>query len=77
LTLAAKSQRSENEDSNGRKDSPEQEAEGISRDFKSEVAAYMVASTVTSVVASWQANLFFEPTKFEVRTKNNIYGMDR
>jgi len=28
-------------------------------------------------LASWQANLFFEPTKFEVRTKNNIYGMDR
>lgn len=110
LTLAAKSQQSENEDSNGRKDSPEQEAEGTSRDYKSEVAAYMVASTVTSVVASgererqeaatslqslhsspcewfvcddfsnytrcfiiqgsdslasWQANLFFEPTKFE------------
>lgn len=52
LTLAAKSQQSKNEDSSGRKDSPEQEAEGTSRDYKSEVAAYMVASTVTSVVAS-------------------------
>ncbi|MCI05089.1 alpha/beta-hydrolases superfamily protein, partial [Trifolium medium] len=116
LTLAAKSQQSEIEDFNGRKDSPEQEEEDTSRDYKSEVAAYMAASTVTSVVAagererqeaatnlqslhsspcewfvcddfsnytrcfviqgsdslsSWQANLFFEPTKFEVRTKNN------
>ncbi|KAK2419383.1 alpha/beta-Hydrolases superfamily protein [Trifolium repens] len=111
LTLAAKSQKSETEDLNGRKDSPEQEEEeDTSRDYKSEVAAYMAASTVTSVVAagererqeaatnlqslhsspcewfvcddfsnytrcfviqgsdslsSWQANLFFEPTKFE------------
>ncbi|KAI5423826.1 phospholipase A1 PLIP1, chloroplastic isoform X1 [Lathyrus oleraceus] len=111
LTLAAKSQQSDNEDSNRREDSAEQEEEeGISRDYKSEVAAYITASTVTSVVAagdrerheaaknlqslhsspcewfvcddfsnytrcfviqgsdslaSWQANLFFEPTKFE------------
>ncbi|XP_061353018.1 phospholipase A1 PLIP1, chloroplastic [Gastrolobium bilobum] len=86
------------------------EAEGTSRDYKSEVAAYVAASTMTAVVAagerekqeaaedlqslhsspcewfvcddssnytrcfviqgsdslaSWQANLFFEPTKFE------------
>ncbi|XP_004494811.1 phospholipase A1 PLIP1, chloroplastic isoform X2 [Cicer arietinum] len=112
LSLAAKSQQSDNEDSNeGREDSTQQETEGTSpRAYKSEVAAYMAASTVTSVVAagerekqeaannlqslhsspcewfvcddfsnytrcfviqgsdslaSWQANLFFEPTKFE------------
>jgi hypothetical protein len=53
LTLAAKSQKSETEDLNGRKDSPEQEEEeDTSRDYKSEVAAYMAASTVTSVVAA-------------------------
>jgi hypothetical protein len=52
LTLAAKSQQSETEDLSGRKDSPEQEEEDTSRDYKSEVAAYMAASTVTSVVAA-------------------------
>ncbi|CAK8544898.1 unnamed protein product [Lathyrus sativus] len=111
LTLAAKSQQSDDKDPNRREDSAEhEEKEGISRDYKSEVAAYITASTVTSVVAagdrerheaaknlqslhsspcewfvcddfsnytrcfviqgsdslaSWQANLFFEPTKFE------------
>ncbi|KAJ1395005.1 Fungal lipase-like domain [Sesbania bispinosa] len=110
LSLAAKSQQSENEDSNGREDSPREETEGTSRVYKSEVAAYVAASTMTAVVAagekekleaakdlqslhsspcewfvcddfsnytrcfviqgsdslaSWQANLFFEPTKFE------------
>ncbi|XP_057439651.1 phospholipase A1 PLIP1, chloroplastic [Lotus japonicus] len=111
LSLAAKSQHSDNnnKDSNG-VDSPQQEAEATSRGYKSEVAAYMAASTMTSVVAagererhetakdlqslhsspcewfvcddfsnytrcfviqgsdsvaSWHANLFFEPTKFE------------
>ncbi|KAL5061274.1 hypothetical protein RYX36_032878 [Vicia faba] len=111
LTLAAKSQQSDDKDLNRGEDSAEQvEEEGASRDYKSEVAAYITASTVTSVVAagdrerheaaknlqslhsspcewfvcddfstytrcfaiqgsdslaSWQANLFFEPTKFE------------
>ncbi|KAK7397425.1 hypothetical protein VNO78_18596 [Psophocarpus tetragonolobus] len=110
LYRAAKSQQNENEDSNGRGDTPQEELEGTSRGYKSEVAAYVAASTMTSVVAagekekqeaandlqslhsspcewfvcddpsnytrcfviqgsdslaSWQANLFFEPTKFE------------
>ncbi|KAK7285794.1 hypothetical protein RJT34_20575 [Clitoria ternatea] len=110
LSLAAKSQQCDNEDSNGRGDSPQEDAEDASRAYKSEVAAYVAASTMTAVVAagekerqaaaedlqslhsspcewfvcddpsnytrcfviqgsdslaSWQANLFFEPTKFE------------
>ncbi|TKY61269.1 Lipase protein [Spatholobus suberectus] len=110
LYLAAKSQQSENEDSNGKGDSLGEDLEGTSRGYKSEVAAYVAASTMTAVVAagekekqeaakdlqslhsspcewfvcddpsnytrcfviqgsdslsSWQANLFFEPTKFE------------
>ncbi|RDY00689.1 hypothetical protein CR513_16092, partial [Mucuna pruriens] len=110
LYLAAKSQKSEKEESNGRGDPPREELEGTSRGYKSEVAAYVAASTMTAVVAagekekqeaakdlqslhsspcewfvcddpsnytrcfviqgsdslaSWQANLFFEPTKFE------------
>ncbi|KAK7338046.1 hypothetical protein VNO77_18643 [Canavalia gladiata] len=110
LSLAAKSQQSDDEDSNGREDSPREEADGASRVYNSEVAAYVAASTMTAVVAagekekqeaakdlqslhsspcewfvcddpsnytrcfviqgsdslaSWQANLFFEPTKFE------------
>ncbi|XP_027352605.1 phospholipase A1 PLIP1, chloroplastic [Abrus precatorius] len=107
---AAKSQQSDNDDWNERGESPGEEAEGTSRVYKSEVAAYVAASTMTAVVAagekekqeaakdlqslhsspcewfvcddprnytrcfviqgsdslaSWQANLFFEPTKFE------------
>ncbi|KHN35374.1 hypothetical protein glysoja_029004 [Glycine soja] len=114
LHRAAKSQdtqQTENEDSNEREDLPgREELEGTSRGYKSEVAAYVAASTMTAVVAagekekqeaandlqslhsspcewfvcddpgnytrcfviqgsdslaSWQANLFFEPTKFE------------
>ncbi|KAL2345896.1 hypothetical protein Fmac_007181 [Flemingia macrophylla] len=110
LYHAAKSQQSENEDSKEGGDSLREELEGTSRGYKSEVAAYVAASTMTAVVAagekekqeaakdlrslhsspcewfvcddpsnytrcfviqgsdslaSWQANLFFEPTKFE------------
>ncbi|XP_014491504.1 uncharacterized protein LOC106754074 isoform X1 [Vigna radiata var. radiata] len=110
LYLAAKSQKSENEESSLGGESPREELEGTSRGYKSEVAAYVAASTMTAVVAagekekqeaanelqslhsspcewficddpsnhtrcfviqgsdslaSWQANLFFEPTKFE------------
>ncbi|CAL0311303.1 unnamed protein product [Lupinus luteus] len=112
LSLAAKpQQKSDNEDSDGRGNSTAEVTEGTSRVYnKSEVAAYVAASTMTSVVAagederretakglqslhcspcewfvcddpsnytrcfviqgsdslaSWQANLFFEPTEFE------------
>ncbi|KAK7258518.1 hypothetical protein RIF29_24097 [Crotalaria pallida] len=115
LSLGASKSRQQsdkdNEDSNGRGNSIEDEEEGTSRVYnKSEVAAYVAASTMTSVVAagekerqetakdlqslhsspcewfvcddpsnytrcfviqgsdslaSWQANLFFEPTEFE------------
>ncbi|KAA8516163.1 hypothetical protein F0562_019342 [Nyssa sinensis] len=60
----------------------EEEESPPSRMYKSEVAAYVAASTMTAVVAAahvlaalssrdqthwhqWQANLFFDPTKFE------------
>ncbi|KAL1313272.1 hypothetical protein HN51_039847 [Arachis hypogaea] len=112
LSLTAKRQQPQSDilDSNGRENSEGFEAEGASRAYTSEVAAYVAASTMTAVVAacekekqeaakdlqslhsspcewficddsntytryfviqgsdslaSWQANLFFEPTKFE------------
>lgn len=55
LHRAAKSrdtQQTENEDSNGRGDSPREELESTSRGYKSEVAAYVAASTMTAVVAA-------------------------
>lgn len=55
LSIAAQSQQSDNQDSNsiGRECSPQEDAEAAtSRVYKSEVAAYMAASTVTSVVAA-------------------------
>lgn len=53
LSLAAKSQQQiDNEDSNGSGNSTGEEAEGTSRDYKSEVAAYVAASTMTAVVAA-------------------------
>lgn len=53
LSLAAKSQQqSDNGDSNGSGNSSGEEAEGTSRDYKSEVAAYVAASTMTAVVAA-------------------------
>lgn len=52
LYLAAKSQQDENEDSNEGGDSSREELEGTSRGYKSEVAAYVAASTMTAVVAA-------------------------
>ena len=52
LSLAAKlQQKSDNEDSNGRGDSPGEVAEGASQVYKSKSAAYTV-STITAVVAA-------------------------
>lgn len=53
LSLASKSQQeSDNEDSHGSEEPPGEEEEGTPRVFKSEVAAYVAASTMTAVVAA-------------------------
>ncbi|KAJ7962551.1 Lipase [Quillaja saponaria] len=111
LSLGSKAQKEGGSgDSHGREELRNKEGESSSRVYKSEVAAYVAASTMTAVVAagekkkqeaandlqslhsspcewfvcdesstytrcfviqgsdslaSWQANLFFEPTKFE------------
>ncbi|KAJ6972489.1 phospholipase A1 PLIP1 [Populus alba x Populus x berolinensis] len=50
-------------------DQPVEDGERPQRVYKSEVAAYVAASTMTAMgsdsLASWQANLLFEPAKFE------------
>ncbi|MED6126516.1 hypothetical protein PIB30_079269 [Stylosanthes scabra] len=54
LSLTAKPQQPQSDtlDSNGRENSEGFEAEGTSRAYKSEVAAYVAASTMTAVVAA-------------------------
>jgi len=52
LHRAAKSQKSENEESKLGGETPREELEGTSRGYKSEVAAYVAASTMTAVVAA-------------------------
>lgn len=52
LSLAAKQKQSDNNENSKSNEREEEAAEGTSQVYKSEVAAYMAASTMTSVVAA-------------------------
>ncbi|GMI69581.1 PLASTID LIPASE1 [Hibiscus trionum] len=76
LSPGSKSQVKDNGDPCRSRDLSEMEGENPPRVYNSEVAAYMAASAMTAVtrcfviqgsdsLASWQANLLFEPTTFE------------
>ncbi|KAE8700990.1 hypothetical protein F3Y22_tig00110549pilonHSYRG00065 [Hibiscus syriacus] len=67
LSPGFKSQVKDDEGSCRSGDQPGMEGEDSPRVYNSEVAAYMATSAMTAVdsLASWQANLLFEPMTFE------------